>query len=100
MGYFLIVSTDGRALSSKYLKLEAYADIAGEFCDLIKENQINENDMSNVWVRIYKIIQSEYSKILKATTEKEVGRLTGIYLLVRELLNDKIYPKLTSIEYI
>ena len=56
--------------------------------------------MSNVWVRIYKIIQSEYSKILKATTEEEAGRLTGIYLLVRELLNDKIYPKLTSIEYI
>ena len=38
MGYFLIVSTNSRALSSKYLKLEAYADIAGELCDLIKKS--------------------------------------------------------------
>lgn len=67
--------------------LEAYADALGELSDLLRKRNIDTEDTSNVWARMYQAMKRDNQKILKVTTDAENNKLLGKYLMVRELLD-------------
>lgn len=66
--------------------MEVYADILSRLVNLMERKNISPTDQSNFWARMYQQLCIENDKILSIRSFEEAGKLEGVYLFAKTLI--------------